>query len=145
MNINQDELDFARDTLGPNATDAEVTELAAERARVAAAERRYVAVVSSPGYLPDTDSPPPTFESAAVAWTYLAEERRKAEEEASDGCSDDVCDPGCPWRSEAMLSDTFVELIEASETQQPGTVSGDTPGYHGDHDLGICYEVVETW
>jgi hypothetical protein len=102
----------------------------------------YVAITNTPGYLPESD--PVEFDTAAEAWQYLADERERWENEASDGCNDEVCDPTCPWRSEADLSETWQELtsLATAVVSQPGAVWGDTPGYHGDHDLGVAYSVA---
>lgn len=113
---------------------------------------KFIAIANTPGYLPDSE--PVEFDNAQDAWAYLADERERWENEASDGCNDEVCDPGCPWRAEAELSETFSELSylavnvdqwgtlgSNADAQGLGTVDGDTPGYHGDHDLGVCYSV----
>jgi hypothetical protein len=100
---------------------------------------KFTANYHVPGYMAD-EGAVAEFDTIAEAWAWLADDRESHENEASDGCSDDVCEPGCPWRSEADLSETVAELREMSEL---GCVYGATPGYHGDHDLGIAYEVSD--
>jgi hypothetical protein len=83
-----------------------------------------VATVSVPGYLP-MDDDPPTFMDAADAWAYLAEERqRQVEEEDQD-----------------ETLETLTGM--AGGGAQLGSVVGPTPGYTGDHDLGLVYAVRE--
>lgn len=93
---------------------------------------RYVATVNVPGYLP-MDDDPPVFDTAREAWAYLADERDRA--------IDDVWQEGDP-----DTDDACVELLYLAETgPEPGvgTVYGSTPGYEGDHDLGLAYSVSE--
>jgi hypothetical protein len=97
----------------------------------------YVAVVSTPGYLPESE--PVEFDTAAEAWAYLAEERKRAEDENPDWSDHD-----CPFPQDCDYSDTYAELLGMGD--EVGSVSGETPGYEGDHDLGLAYsvEVAET-
>lgn len=101
---------------------------------------QYVATINVPGYLPQDDDPP-VFDTAQEAWAYLADERERGE----DG-------------SELLdATATLVELnrvaMEARWTNGAptdlgvnpdgtGTVYGDTPGYDGNHDLGLAYSVT---
>jgi hypothetical protein len=90
----------------------------------------YVAIVNTPGYLPDDE--PVKFDTASEAWAYLADERMRDEHE-HDG----------------TLSSVYAELdaranrtaADGTNVARSGTVYGDTPGYDGDHDLGIAYSV----
>ena len=90
----------------------------------------YVATINVPGYLP-MDDDPPTFETADQAWLYLAQYRRNDEDETET--------PLTPY------SDTVAELegqaLGPGAVTRTGTVYGDTPGYDGDHDLGLAYSV----
>lgn len=111
----------------------------------------FVATINTPGYLPDSDSPPPAFNTAQEAWAYLAEERQRAEDEVD-------------YPSESPLSYEYSEewatltylgsdegltsygnphadtLVEADGT---GMVYAPTPGREEDeHDLGLCYAVT---
>lgn len=97
---------------------------------------KYVATINVPGYLP-TDDDPPVFDTPAEAWQYLADERRRGEDDSGDG----------------VYSETVRELDTLASTAgvtckcngcSLGTVYGDTPGYEGDHDLGLAYSVSET-
>lgn len=94
----------------------------------------YTAYISVPGYLPQDDDPP-TFESASEAWAYLADERMRDEDWAEPFTDDD-----------GEYSDTFVELRDRARTTEilTGTIYGTTPGYDGDHDLGLAYTVEVT-
>lgn len=89
---------------------------------------RYVATISVPGYLP-MDDDPPVFMDAADAWAYLAEERQRAEDDDEDATE---------------YSETLETLNGmATGGAQLGSVVGPTPGYTGDHDLGLVYAVRE--
>ena len=89
----------------------------------------YLATMNTPGYLP-WDDDPPVFDTASDAWAYLADERRSQEETVA---TDD-----------STYSETVDTLdAHASAFMGPNTVYGDTPGYEGNHDLGIAYSVTE--
>lgn len=95
----------------------------------------YMALINVPSYL-GMDDEPPVFDTPAQAWKYLADERERDEVDADDG-------PG-------ELSRTWVELRDRAKLTSDvligedgtGTVYGDTPGYDGDHDLGLAYSVI---
>lgn len=84
----------------------------------------YQAIINVPGYLPMSDDEM-FFDSIKEAWEWLAEER-------SRGFFD---------LDEAELTVTGLESILSQD--QCGTVYLSTPGYDGDHDLGLAYCVVE--
>lgn len=92
-------------------------------------DMRYVAYISVPGYMP-IDDDPPVFDEAAAAWSYLADERKREEDDVSgDGYSETVAE---------------LELQAArGESATAGTVYGPTPGRDVDdsHDLGLAYSV----
>ncbi|MEU8133258.1 hypothetical protein [Streptodolium elevatio] len=107
----------------------------------------YVATINVPGYLP-MDDEPAIFETPAEAWEYLAEERKRAEDEAVYSW-DDV--------NQYEYTDTVAELAwlaaHPSEfgsrtadwpTDPDGTgcVHGDTPGRDTSYDLGLIYSVM---
>jgi hypothetical protein len=96
---------------------------------------RYVATMATPGYLPWSDDPSPVFETARDAWDYLTDERKRQEDDAT------AIDETGP--DELPYSDTVTELdkLAAMLTDEIGTVYGNTPGYDGDHDLGVAYSV----
>ena len=109
---------------------------------------RYVATVNTPGYLP-WDDDPPVFDAPQEAWQYLADHRERAED---DSVCDDYCEDGteCPWREHSDYTDALAELVKYAtwaasglvcDFETVGTVYADTPGYHGDHDLGLAYSV----
>lgn len=89
----------------------------------------YVATVNVPGYLPENDDPP-TFDSPREAWQYLVGEVDRwwdsfPEDEAG------AC----------IEAHTAMHNLDQSQT---GTVYvAATPGYWGDHDLGLAYSVSE--
>lgn len=90
---------------------------------------RYVATINVPGYLP-MDDEPPVFDTAREAWQYLADERERGEDETEG----------------EEYSQTFFTLRALAhdgpaEGDEPGTVYGYTPGYEGEHDLGLVYSV----
>ncbi len=95
----------------------------------------YVATVNVPGYLP-MDDDPPVFDTAREAWDYLAEEAQRDGEFA--WLPDDGDDPDGP----ASLAPWVLELERMGREDRSGSVWGPTPGYGGDHDLGLAYSVV---
>lgn len=88
----------------------------------------YTVIMNTPGYLPWDDDEPPVFDTAREAWSYLAEQRRSQEDDSTD-------------------SDTYSDTVDTLEMRAvnggDGTVYGSTPGYDGDHDLGVAYSVTE--
>lgn len=92
---------------------------------------KYVASVNTPGYLPESDAL--VFDTATEAWSYLADDRREAEDMLADG--------------EGEYTETVAELdaraaaTAESEHLGPGVVYGGSPGYQGKHDLGLAYVV----
>jgi hypothetical protein len=88
---------------------------------------QYVATINTPGYLP-MDDDPPVFEDEAEAWAYLANERKNSEDEAAGG--------------DIEYSTTYEALVAMAEGDGGvATIVGPTPGYDGDHDLGLAYSV----
>lgn len=106
----------------------------------------YLATINVPGYLP-MDDEPPVFDTATEAWWHLYHERCDA-----DWLDVDLPAEGhdhnpytlCPICSEVEDSETADELGRMAMTGEVGTVYGPTPGYQGDHDLGLAYSVTLT-
>lgn len=100
---------------------------------------RYLATINTPGYLP-WDDEPPTFDEAREAWEYLADERRNAEdsalEEEGDGYSATLN------TMESLGNGTLDPNDAGLDFDYTGSIGGDTPGYDGDHDLGLVYSVT---
>jgi hypothetical protein len=104
---------------------------------------KYVAIISTRGlYLPDTTEQPAEFDTVGEAWEYLAQERREAEDEAetvAEGYSATV-------NILQMVADSqdwsTCENAGVDPLSAEGTVYGPTPGYEGDHDLGLAYSVT---
>lgn len=108
----------------------------------------YVATMNVPGYL-GMDDEPPVFDTAQEAWAYLAEQRERDE--------DDFGDEGEEYSD---TRETLAVLGEAAHWKRgdldvwlathgvagdgTGAVYGSTPGYQGDHDLGVAYCVKLT-
>lgn len=90
-------------------------------------DMEYVAIINVPGYMPMADEPA-EFATVKEAWEYLADERRRAEDESVEGPEE--------------YSDTVKALGYMVETPQCDSVYGPTPGYWGDHDLGLVYTVT---
>jgi hypothetical protein len=101
----------------------------------------FLATVNVPGYLP-MDDDPPTFDTAREAWACLASGREAWEDDFPDD------------EPLGEYSDTVGYLhYAASEEHVPGSLNEDwplnedgtgviygaTPGYEGDHDLGLAY------
>ena len=107
---------------------------------------QYVATINTPGYLP-TDDEPAVFDTAQEAWEYLADERERAEDDAV--YSDD--DPEAYEYSDTLTTLRYIAGDEhehgnpredyPTNVDGTGTVYGNTPGYSGDHDLGMAYSV----
>jgi hypothetical protein len=108
----------------------------------------YVATINTPGYLP-MDDEPPIFDSPRDAWEYLAEERKRAEEDTDPSEYDD----GDPDQFE--LSDVYRALEHLASAEHvdgdlngthptdpdgTGVVYGHAPGRrNAPHDLGYAY------
>jgi hypothetical protein len=89
---------------------------------------RYVATVNVPGYLP-MDDDPPVFDTPREAWQHhVAEVERSWDDYPED--ANGAC----------VEAHTALHNLDQS---QPGTVYAPTPGYDGDHDLGLAYCVTE--
>lgn len=100
----------------------------------------YVATVNVPGYLPERE--PTAFETAREAWSHLADERRRDEDqdESASEYSDTVTDLdrlafGCAVRDGRLITG------HRDGGDAPGTVYADTPGSDSPHDLGLAYVV----
>lgn len=95
----------------------------------------YLATTSTPGYLP-TDDDPPVFDTAAEAWTYLAEERAEALSALED--------TGPDLRTRALWS--AAQDARRRDDDDPASlgslIADHTPGYEGDHDPGVAYTVT---
>lgn len=88
---------------------------------------RYTAASNTPGYLPDTDEPLPTFETAREGWEHLLAEWHR--------WCDDADTPEPIWV-------VGVRVLEQRVAQgDTGTVQTATPGYDGSHDLGVSWSV----
>ena len=86
----------------------------------------YVATVNTPGYLPISDDVF-AFATAREAWQYLLGEL----ERTWDAYPDDE-------NGACIEAHTQLHGIDQS---QPGTIYAPTPGYEGEHDLGVAYSV----
>lgn len=96
----------------------------------------YEAIINVPGYLP-MDDDQHVFGRIKDAWEWLADQRRRDEDDAEmpgDSYSQTVLD--LEARANATMAD-------GTPYQRMGTIYGDTPGYEGDHDLGLAYSVVK--
>lgn len=85
---------------------------------------KYQAVINTPGYLPDDIDHVALFDSVNDAWQYLAGERAREYMDLGQAV--------VPIKGLDVLADQVSE----------GTIILDTPGYDGDHDLGVAYTVV---
>lgn len=94
----------------------------------------YVATINVPGYLPMADEPA-VFDTAREAWEYLCEERERSEDDFEGEDYSDTVTKLRRWAANDMVCDF----------EKVGTIYGDTPGYEGDHDLGLAYSVAETY
>jgi hypothetical protein len=101
---------------------------------------RFVATVNIPGYLP-MDDDPPVFDTARDAWAYLADERRRGEDD-TDGpeCTDTVSALDYIASGEHQHGNPLEDWPTAVDGT--GTVYGSTPGSDSPHDLGLAYGVT---
>jgi hypothetical protein len=95
----------------------------------------YVAIINVPGYLPTGDDPP-TFDTASEAWLYLTEERERDEDEYEGPRDSETVRELAEWSNRCLNPGS-----ESVNFTGQGTVYGSTPGYDGDHDLGLAYSV----
>lgn len=101
----------------------------------------YVATVNVPGYSPMSDEPA-VFRTAEEAWSYLASERERAEDESAE-CAADYSRTLGALRALASEALSIAELDSCViNAERCGYVYGQTPGYDGDHDLGLAYSVA---
>lgn len=100
---------------------------------------QYVATINVPGYLP-MDDDPPVFDTPREAWAWLADERVQAEDDAP---YDTATEPGYSATVNKLesLGNGTLGFEEVGDGDGTGSVTGDTPGYKGDHDLGLAYSV----
>lgn len=108
----------------------------------------FVATINTPGYLP-WDDDPPVFDTAQEAWWHLYHERCRQELDAACDLCDDTMTHG-PYGDCDDDSETGQALARRAsdgwlvcDFERVGTVYGPTPGYRGDHDLGLAYSVTE--
>jgi hypothetical protein len=87
----------------------------------------YLATINVPGYLP-MDDDPPVFETPREAWAYLADERRRGEDDEET-------------ESYSGTVDALDALAQPGRELCPFTVYGPTPGGRI-HDLGLAYTVT---
>ena len=88
----------------------------------------YTATINVPGYLPVNDETP-TFETTQEAWQYLVSEVDRSWDDNPDD-ENGAC----------IEAHTALHNINQS---QPGYFVASTPGYEGDHDLGLAYSVYQ--
>lgn len=115
-------------------------------ARMAPPER-FVAIVNTPGYLPQDDEPA-TFDTPREAWQYLRDEHAMSWNDVDVPGDPDGPLPE-PWRSQYQSADEelakrvrWAESGLVCDFEAVGTVYVSTPGYDGDHDLGLAYTVA---
>lgn len=105
---------------------------------------RFLATTNIPGYCP-MDDDPPVFDTAQEAWAYLAKLRERDEDSADYGDAD------TGEYSETVITLRYIASADhehgsphedwPTSPDGSGVVYGDTPGYDGDHDLGLAYVV----
>ncbi len=98
---------------------------------------QFMSIINIPGYLP-MDDDPPVFDTAREAWEYLADERKRSEDDY-EGTGYSACANALEQRAAGNWDPAYGSI---DETTGEGTVHGGTPGYEGDHDLGFAYSVV---
>jgi hypothetical protein len=98
-------------------------------------EHLFIATVNTPGYLPEGE--PGYFTSATEAWDWLRGERYDALDDAEVDPDTDATVATLRSLSDGLLWDELGEEVSGA-----GSVGGTTPGYDGDHDLGVVYSVT---
>lgn len=88
---------------------------------------KYLATVNVPGYMP-MDDDPPVFDTPREAWQHHVENLEREWDNYED-------DPN------GICLETHT-MFHAQDQSQPGTIYAGTPGYEGNHDLGLAYCVV---
>jgi hypothetical protein len=110
---------------------------------------QYMATVNTPGYLP-MDDDPPVFDTASEAWAHHANAREGHEGDMSD--DSEYSDVVMSLRYAAGPT-FYPDTAPGTEPGNPhedvplnadgtGVIYGPTPGYDGDHDLGLAYCVT---
>lgn len=89
---------------------------------------QFVATVNVPGYLP-MDDDPPVFDSPREAWQYLVSEVDRQWDEYPED------ENGASLTAHTQLHNINQDRV--------GAIHAPTPGYTGDHDLGLVYSVSE--
>lgn len=100
----------------------------------------FTAIMNTPGYLPWHDGDSPRFTTASEAWTHLADERKRAEDD-------------CEVYSYSATVNLLERVAEGTmdaygdaglEPDGTGTIYGSSPGHNEDDpfDLGVAYTVV---
>lgn len=108
----------------------------------------YVTTINIPGYMP-IDDYPAIFDTPAEAWWYLYHERCDSERDnVCDLCGDTLthgpmgdCDDDSDTGRELAKYARWAASGLVADFEAVGTVYGPTPGYRGDHDLGLAYSV----
>jgi hypothetical protein len=101
---------------------------------------KFIAIINTPGYMPEAE--PAEFDTVGEAWEWLAQERRDAEDEAETvaqgySATVNILDTLAADQDWSTCENAGVDPLSAE-----GTVYGPTPGYEGDHDLGLAYTVT---
>jgi hypothetical protein len=96
---------------------------------------RYLATINTPGYLP-WDDDPPVFDTPREAWEYLADHRKRAEDDALDftGYSETA-------NTLESLGDGTLSFEEVGDGDGTGSVHG-LSTEEKMYDLGVNYSVT---
>lgn len=86
---------------------------------------KYVAIMNMPGYLPDSDDPPPMFDTPTEAWQYHLDDL--PEDEAYEPA--DPSDEGGPWVRSQLALDLERRAEGTYALESVGTVYGPTYAY----------------
>lgn len=87
----------------------------------------YHATINVPGYLPMADELV-TFDTPAEAWQYLVSEVERSWDEY-------------PEDENGASIDAHTQMHNVNQAET-GTIYAPTPGYDGEHDLGLAYSVT---
>ena len=111
---------------------------------------RYLATINVPGYLP-MDDDPPTFDTPQEAWAYLAEERKRAEDDVDYPSESPLAyEYSEGWGALSNWGEEGWDYVANGSVADyglapdgTGSIALDTPGREGEeHDLGLVYSVT---
>jgi hypothetical protein len=131
------ELDTGSSSMIIIGTKAELIELAETLTKLAAeVSPGFITTTNVPGYSPTSD--PVWHQTITEAWEYHRSERYDAFTDADVSEENDATINRLQMSADGQWEPAF----GVSDHNGTGTIYGTTPGYEGDHDLGLAYTVT---